>query len=1230
MASIYDIPETSKYDIQDTSSSPAVADSVFTNMVSQESGGHHLDASGNLLTSSAGAEGITQLMPATARDPGYGVTPIKDKSEQEYLRFGKDYFTAMLNEFKGDPEKAAAAYNAGPGAIKKAVVTHGDNWKDFIPKETQNYISSTVKASARLFPGASALAPKSKYDISVAPTQSKYDIQEGTKQSKYDIQDQQSDISAGGAFAKSALGSAGTAFAAAPAMALGSELGGTLGLAAAPFLGPAAPAGPIVGSIVGGITGFIGGQKLVDASFDALPNVLKESISYDKATRQAEREAHPDASFRGDLAGNLVLFRPGSLTDITLKSGKVITPNVQRAGMAAFGGGFEAGMQSLGDQPMDWQHVGEAAAFTGVAAKPTKYMDKLGGLWRSRNPVRDPGAESWTYTGEWVPPVHTADGIPIDIGPTGKTRADGTPIHATHERNEDGSSKRILIDLEGVKEQFKEQPWTNPKVEGVRPLAATAFKTPEEWAQFVLRHEQEHTTSPRNEGETQADYENRINSLALDAIRKNPYFNLADARVPPTPKSPQDLTDAVFNMKQNIEADASIGAKRMQAAMENDGLTFQEGDRIAKHFEGDPTIKLTPKEIEFRDKYFTRERKEAINKTNYLIEEGVLEGRKLTNEWFPRERILPEMSRWEKVKAGLAGGKFGGMDQAITAKPGAAQERTIFVGQRSNGRRLVLQEETLADGSTRVVQWKDKNKTILGKGSLKAGERLAGMDIVEARRGEIEQHSPYQYEKNAQGVLYKKLTELNELIRAHEFMKNFKKSDYFKDSAIKIEPGVELPPGWRAPKHIDRMPELAGYAFERRLAEAIEDVAKAWKPTALTTISGMLIKNMMLNPLAHMLNEAWHVYNARGLTGWVTPAGIYRFGRTGMPALRDVMQQSPFFRELLDNGASLLSADVRNSHFADSMFAKANKEFTSSPEGIALAKEFGMSPLKLYDAISKQSSIAMWTVRDMMYVQQIREQMMYNKLSMKEAIYEVERHLPAYRLPTRVGEGVLGEDMSRRLSEVLQNPNVTIFSRYHYGMLKSLMETAKDLSAIRKGKAGLPEFKHGVDTAAAIAVAIAFLYPLQDMIAQSLTGNEDAKQRRAGPYHIFHAIHGVLEGEKDPMAVLAGIFTFNPALLSGAELVFDRQLYNGQPIYHPQDDPEKIAYDIGKYMVTRIPQASQAIKANKYEEEGWDEMLARQADIENPPGEVVMKREKRKYMTQAAGERRSAKWWMED
>lgn len=120
-------------------------DQVFGGLIKQESRGRHRDASGNLTTSPAGATGITQLMPETMKNPGYGVKPLQNDSEEEYLRFGKDYLRAMLKEFDGDVPKALAAYNGGAGAVKAAMrkaVKDGkpDTWLSYMSKETRNYV----------------------------------------------------------------------------------------------------------------------------------------------------------------------------------------------------------------------------------------------------------------------------------------------------------------------------------------------------------------------------------------------------------------------------------------------------------------------------------------------------------------------------------------------------------------------------------------------------------------------------------------------------------------------------------------------------------------------------------------------------------------------------------------------------------------------------------------------------------------------------------------------------------------------------------------------------------------------------------------------------------------------------------------------------------------------------------------------------------------------------------
>jgi hypothetical protein len=65
--------------------------------------------------SSAGAQGLMQLMPATARELG-----VKNSFDiRENIEGGVRYLKKLLDIFSGNLEEALAAYNAVPGAVKK-------------------------------------------------------------------------------------------------------------------------------------------------------------------------------------------------------------------------------------------------------------------------------------------------------------------------------------------------------------------------------------------------------------------------------------------------------------------------------------------------------------------------------------------------------------------------------------------------------------------------------------------------------------------------------------------------------------------------------------------------------------------------------------------------------------------------------------------------------------------------------------------------------------------------------------------------------------------------------------------------------------------------------------------------------------------------------------------------------------------------------------------------------
>jgi hypothetical protein len=112
-------------------------------IMAKESGGRRFDKDGNLLTSSKGALGEMQVMPATAKDPGFGIRPARSNDPDELRRVGDEYAGVLLNKYK-DPIVAMIAYNMGPGATDKWLAAGADPKK--LPKETQGYIRNVTLA----------------------------------------------------------------------------------------------------------------------------------------------------------------------------------------------------------------------------------------------------------------------------------------------------------------------------------------------------------------------------------------------------------------------------------------------------------------------------------------------------------------------------------------------------------------------------------------------------------------------------------------------------------------------------------------------------------------------------------------------------------------------------------------------------------------------------------------------------------------------------------------------------------------------------------------------------------------------------------------------------------------------------------------------------------------------------------------------------------------------------
>lgn len=107
--------------------------------------------------SSAGAAGLMQLMPATAKR--FGVTDRYNTNKN--IEAGTKYLQFLLNRFDGNVQLAAAAYNAGEGSVDK---------HNGVPpyKETQAYVKRVLNAYRKLANSSHKNRPSPRR---VAPTQ---------------------------------------------------------------------------------------------------------------------------------------------------------------------------------------------------------------------------------------------------------------------------------------------------------------------------------------------------------------------------------------------------------------------------------------------------------------------------------------------------------------------------------------------------------------------------------------------------------------------------------------------------------------------------------------------------------------------------------------------------------------------------------------------------------------------------------------------------------------------------------------------------------------------------------------------------------------------------------------------------------------------------------------------------------------------------------------------------
>lgn len=123
--------------IKSASSMYGVAERLISAVVKAESNFNPM------ALSKAGAMGLMQLMPATAKALG-----VADPYNPEQNIFGGTrYLRQLLDRYGGDVKMALAAYNCGSGTLNRLNISDLDDPQQFanLPSETRNYIKTIMQ-----------------------------------------------------------------------------------------------------------------------------------------------------------------------------------------------------------------------------------------------------------------------------------------------------------------------------------------------------------------------------------------------------------------------------------------------------------------------------------------------------------------------------------------------------------------------------------------------------------------------------------------------------------------------------------------------------------------------------------------------------------------------------------------------------------------------------------------------------------------------------------------------------------------------------------------------------------------------------------------------------------------------------------------------------------------------------------------------------------------------------
>jgi hypothetical protein len=452
--------------------------------------------------------------------------------------------------------------------------------------------------------------------------------------------------------------------------------------------------------------------------------------------------------------------------------------------------------------------------------------------------------------------------------------------------------------------------------------------------------------------------------------------------------------------------------------------------------------------------------------------------------------------------------------------------------------------------------YKKEQREKLENGSIFIDKNKKKWTIKEATTKEIEANTNVRYYHTPFANTMTQYVKLRQIKRAVEYLESFKNSEGFKNIAVGEDEG-DIPKDWKR----TTLPQLKPYYFEPRIAEVLNKFDKETSGgqdmlKGVNKMNSFLRNAIFFNPMIHVPNITVHWAVNRGLSPFLLPSGYAKLLKTSSKALKAVWEKNDDYLKALDHGSPMMLGE--DGEIGKVLLQKLENEVTANQSvQEKIAEALSITPLRLVKAVYQMSKKVTWGVNDFLTLQATYEEMA-NGRTFDEAVKEVGKHIPNYRIPARV----LG---SKGISDLMSNPNITMFGGYHYGALRSYGEMINDI-AKGDGRHKL----EAIDKIAMFALIGLVIYPEMDKIAKKITGNPNAYFRRAGSITFPENIYKLAKGYITPSQLLTSVMT--PAIGTQllAEGVENKNFFTGRNIYRAGDTFGGLFSDIFNYAVSKV------------------------------------------------------------